>query len=517
MIKPAIPDLASQSMVVPATMPRPGKPESTPFADMVRSQREKIAPSRKSEAQPRHEKPKAANQPLERPVPNDAQAREDQPATAVECEAASDGSRGESEPEVTRDEAITSDSCGEGVGNAGVQECETDSGDASEVSSEAVTECEGDAEQAASANDVELALSRGTEPGLAPSLLAAEQTIGASKPGRLRSAAVRQGIPVAQPGETISTQNQPGFPQASADSLRVSTTSSAGFASTGNDAIESETGRMPEPAPTSGAEPRHDSAAAQTPTAQNVLRARDADTSTTATHRESAPQHAVETPDQPEPTPPADRTVSVFKVSELRVGDAHGLRQSAQQSPAPTDSDQFEAQLARGMAAALQQKGGTVTLRMQPETLGQLRIHMDLSPGQVALRFQVADAQARDLLESSLQHLRASLEAKGLAVEKVAVHIDPTLAKPNSDSDQRSDKHPGDPGSNPRGGADAFPGDSGSGARQNAPQDAGQSEYRGQAGRRPPPDAEPSAGTVLLSANEGGVLDAVTLRLNTVA
>lgn len=81
----------------------------------------------------------------------------------------------------------------------------------------------------------------------------------------------------------------------------------------------------------------------------------------------------------------------------------------------------FQAQVGRGLAAALKQKGGVVTLRLKPESMGQLRIRLELSGGRVRASFQADQSSARELLSGSLDALRSTLEARGLTVERLQV------------------------------------------------------------------------------------------------
>ncbi len=91
----------------------------------------------------------------------------------------------------------------------------------------------------------------------------------------------------------------------------------------------------------------------------------------------------------------------------------------------------LQAQMSRGMAAVLAQRGGAVSLRLQPEALGELRVRLDWERGAVSVRFVAGSERARELLEHALPGLRASLEARGLEVERVAVEPPPV---PHADS-----------------------------------------------------------------------------------
>lgn len=92
--------------------------------------------------------------------------------------------------------------------------------------------------------------------------------------------------------------------------------------------------------------------------------------------------------------------------------------------PAPRNSDEAPpAQFSRGLAAALRQNGGTVTLHLKPQELGDLKIRLQIHQGSVEARFEAATDQARGLLNESIDSLRAALEAKGLEVDRLSVHV----------------------------------------------------------------------------------------------
>lgn len=104
-------------------------------------------------------------------------------------------------------------------------------------------------------------------------------------------------------------------------------------------------------------------------------------------------------------------------LSDLRAGAA-----ARPQTPdAPRAEQPFQAQLSRGLAAALAQKGGRITLRLAPEALGELKIDMMVKEGRVSARFEAATSEARDLLGKSMDHLRDVLHAKGLHVDRLEV------------------------------------------------------------------------------------------------
>lgn len=96
------------------------------------------------------------------------------------------------------------------------------------------------------------------------------------------------------------------------------------------------------------------------------------------------------------------------------------------QTPTPESSAEnklFTAQVSRGLEAALRQNGGAVTIRLKPETLGALRIDLQVQQGSISAQFEASTVEARELLNKNLTTLRAALEAKGFGVRSVEVQV----------------------------------------------------------------------------------------------
>ena len=103
---------------------------------------------------------------------------------------------------------------------------------------------------------------------------------------------------------------------------------------------------------------------------------------------------------------------------------------ATKESPTPStptrsadpSNDPFTARILRGLSATLNQRGGVLTMRLDPPQLGQLRIQMTITQGTVSAEFQTSTPQAQALLERSLAVLRSALQAHGLTVERLTVH-----------------------------------------------------------------------------------------------
>ncbi len=76
-------------------------------------------------------------------------------------------------------------------------------------------------------------------------------------------------------------------------------------------------------------------------------------------------------------------------------------------------------QVARGLATLLRHQGGSVTLRLTPETLGQIKINLKIEDAHVWATFQPSSEASRDAINQSLASLRAALESRGLVVERL--------------------------------------------------------------------------------------------------
>lgn len=129
--------------------------------------------------------------------------------------------------------------------------------------------------------------------------------------------------------------------------------------------------------------------------------------------------------DRPAATSTGNRPVLRVETAPaaLRSAPTRSAKTPPPAQQAKQTEDDFAAQLGRGFSAVLRQNGGTLTLRMQPQELGDLTIRMDLKPGQVAAEFEVGSDQARQLLTDQMTSLRSALEARGLSVDKLTVHL----------------------------------------------------------------------------------------------
>jgi flagellar hook-length control protein FliK len=98
----------------------------------------------------------------------------------------------------------------------------------------------------------------------------------------------------------------------------------------------------------------------------------------------------------------------------------------------------FIPQAAKGLAMALKQGEGTVTINLKPAHLGSLRVEITMQGSDVTAKLEASSETARQLLIDAQPSLRAALEARGLSVER----IDITAAPPSAPSQDAADHGP---------------------------------------------------------------------------
>ncbi len=107
----------------------------------------------------------------------------------------------------------------------------------------------------------------------------------------------------------------------------------------------------------------------------------------------------------------------------------------------PQDTPPAPQLVARGLTAALAQRGGVVHVRLVPVSLGEVRIQMTLDAGTVSVKIDAATPAAQNLLNEHLGMLRASLESRGLQVDRLAVNLAPAPAAPAAPSTPSNHNH----------------------------------------------------------------------------
>ena len=83
----------------------------------------------------------------------------------------------------------------------------------------------------------------------------------------------------------------------------------------------------------------------------------------------------------------------------------------------------------RALGALASQRGGTLTMRLDPPNLGQITLRMSVIDATVRTEIIAQNQAARQLLDRSIDVLRMTLESRGLQVERLAVSAPATPAE----------------------------------------------------------------------------------------
>lgn len=228
-------------------------------------------------------------------------------------------------------------------------------------------------------------------------------------------------------------------------------------------------------------------------------------------------------------SPGATSAISPVSASAWKL-DAAGrpgiaARQAGAGGPAAGQSAEraIQSQMERGLGAVLRQGGGSLTLKLAPASLGEVRIQMTLEGGAVRARFESASGEARELMVAGLGALRAALEARGLRVESLEVVHEPAeradrgqVAEPPRSESQPEAARQGETG---RGGDRADDGG------RSAAEGEGRESGAGEDGRRASPErgagrtesGEALEDPAIMHTADGQSETLVSLRLDTVA
>lgn len=106
------------------------------------------------------------------------------------------------------------------------------------------------------------------------------------------------------------------------------------------------------------------------------------------------------------------------EIADRRANATPGTKQVIKQEPRT-----FEAQLQRGLAQVLRQKGGTLSLKLTPNELGEVKVSLSLAKGRVDGSIEATTESARGLLEQNIEKLKSSLEQRGITVDRLEVRL----------------------------------------------------------------------------------------------
>lgn len=90
----------------------------------------------------------------------------------------------------------------------------------------------------------------------------------------------------------------------------------------------------------------------------------------------------------------------------------------------PVSSKQVIEQVIKSMERMPLSRSSDVTIKLEPEYLGKLHIHLQIRDDVMVASFSTENQLAKQLLESGLGNLRLQLEASGIRLERAEVNVD---------------------------------------------------------------------------------------------
>jgi hypothetical protein len=225
--------------------------------------------------------------------------------------------------------------------------------------------------------------------------------------------------------------------------------------------------------------------------------------------------------------PSAPGSARADAIAALGALSARGARarltSEVLENRAPTRAGSLPDQVARGLATLLRHQGGSVTIRLTPETLGQIKINLKIEDSRVWATFQPSSDSSRAAIDQSLAALRTSLEARGLVVERLELapsgmtHFEQSLRDPGHRGPSSEQGMPGQTDPNASGSHDGGQAD----GRRGAPGHDSAGGVMGSA-RDISDDAVPVAEwqgppTMFVEESPSGIVLARRLRLDAVA
>ncbi|MHC4997132.1 MAG: flagellar hook-length control protein FliK, partial [Planctomycetota bacterium] len=106
------------------------------------------------------------------------------------------------------------------------------------------------------------------------------------------------------------------------------------------------------------------------------------------------------------------------------------------------DNHRVTQQAIRAVRSVISQGGGSVTLRLNPQELGAIKVQLDLSNNTVRAQFTATNDAVRNILNQQMGTLRVALEGQGLQVESLSAQSPGSSTQ--TGADERDTEQTGD-------------------------------------------------------------------------
>ncbi len=121
---------------------------------------------------------------------------------------------------------------------------------------------------------------------------------------------------------------------------------------------------------------------------------------------------------------PADPSAQVESIGKEFVNVREGVEFYRLPSGEMVDKNSVIDQVIQRVSLHNAQEGKTLTVRMHPQELGDLKLDLILENDKVRVNIQAQTNVVRDVLEQHLPHLRSALEAQGIRVGEMQLSLD---------------------------------------------------------------------------------------------
>jgi flagellar hook-length control protein FliK len=137
-------------------------------------------------------------------------------------------------------------------------------------------------------------------------------------------------------------------------------------------------------------------------------------------------------------------TAALAALLQTHDADADKTTAPAAAAPKLPPQQQFiednHPKIVTGVSGQLMPDGGTMQIRLDPPELGTVQVTIHMKNGVMSAAFETANDESTRLLSHSLGQLKSSLEATGVAVEKMHVQQAPKQDGKGTDRDGQSAK-----------------------------------------------------------------------------
>lgn len=129
-----------------------------------------------------------------------------------------------------------------------------------------------------------------------------------------------------------------------------------------------------------------------------------------------------------EAAPPASAMAANEAPRPTNAAGAAASQQALHAQRQERDEQRVAEQALRAMRSVVNQRGGSLTLRLNPPELGDLRIRLEMTQHVVSARLETSTDAVRQLLQQQLPQLHSALSSHGLTVDQIQVQTQQAAA-----------------------------------------------------------------------------------------